>query len=153
MPRDRLPDPITAAIAATGMAMSAGAGGVGIFQSVQGSKAAEKQGRRAHHVTQRLEGIRSEEGRVQRRKLAARAQLMGASGGSPTGDAQVAQIARDIDRQTALDVWAIRERGYQARSQSAQESAAFKNQAISQGLELGSSLIKQGVGYHSIGVF
>lgn len=154
MPRRRRPpDPITMTVlAATAMAASAASGGMGIAGMLGGANAVEKAGRHQHHVGQRLERIREAEGQETRRKAVARAQAMGAAAGSPIGEPSLAQIARDVDRQTALDVWGIRERTWQDRFAAANKAASLRSQAISTGLQVGSQLIGGGVNMAGIGI-
>lgn len=125
-------------------------------------------------ATGALTAEREAEGRRAKRRAIARAQVMGAAGGATVGPEFSGQITRDVDAQTALDVWGIRAAGWRNVFSLEQEIEAAKQEAfnvafqnsmsgfgllgsLSQGggggggTSMGSSLIGSGTGASSLG--
>lgn len=148
----RPPTGVEIAAAVAALALAAASTGVAVSQSVQASEAAQQVGHDTAKAAKRLELIKASEARETRRKLAARAQLFGAAGGSPISEASIAQISRDVDRQSALDIWSIRQRGYQSQAETNQQVSGLRAGAASQGLQGGSNLIRSYSGYHNLGI-
>lgn len=148
----RPPDPIFTPLAITGLLLSAASTGVSVGELVTGSNVAEQSGKDQQKAADRLAAIRAGEARDTRRRLAARAQAMGAAAGSPTSEASVFQIGRNVDEQAAIDIWDIRQRGVDARAAANQQAYALRSQAVSSGISGGASLIKSGFDYHQLGI-